>query len=431
MDDGHFFDRDVETLDRERLAERQGRRLGALAAAVAGNEFYGERLAAAGEIRTVADLARVPFTTKRDLVDEQAARPPVGRLATFPPSRYRYFHQTSGTSGTPLRWLDTAEDWAHWARCWGYVFRAAGVTDRDTVFCAFSFGPFVSHWSAIEGARSVGALAISGGGMTSPQRARAIVDNGCTVVLSTPTYALHLAEVAREHGVDLAGSAVRATIHAGEPGASVPNVRRRIEAAWGARCFDHAGATEAGAWGFACAADEGSIHLNEAEFVFEVVNPETLEPAPAGAAGELVVTNLGRTGMPVVRYRTGDLVEPVAEPCACGRTFARARGGVIGRADDMMIVRGVNLYPSAVDDLVRGVPEVVEYEVELRRRAGLSDLAIRVEAAGEGAFAAAAAALADAFRARHSLRVTVEEAPAGSLPRYELKARRYRRVDVE
>jgi phenylacetate-CoA ligase len=430
MDGAHLYDRELETLDRASLAELQSRRLRHLAAAVAGNEFYRERLAVAGDLHGVEDLVRVPFTTKAELVAEQLARPPVGRLATYPLSRYRYFHQTSGTTGAPLRWLDTEEDWAHWVRSWSFVYRGAGVTERDVVFCAFSFGPFVSHWAAIAGARGVGALAISGGGMTSVQRARAIVENRCTVLLSTPTYALHLAEVAREHRVDLTGSDVRVTIHAGEPGASVPNVRRRIEEAWGARSFDHAGATEAGAWGFDCLADDGAIHLNETEFVFEVVDPKTGERSGAGAAGELVVTNLGRTGMPAIRYRTGDLVEPVPEPCSCGRTLARIRGGVIGRADDMMIVRGVNLYPSAVDDVVRGVAGIVEYEVELRRRADLSELAIRIEVADGGELAPVAAALQEAFRARYSLRVTIDEAAAGSLPRYELKAHRYKEIEL-
>lgn len=432
MDGIHFYDRELERLDRARLAELQDGKLGGLARALAGNAFFLDKLRAGGlepgDLGSVGDLARVPFTTKAELVAEQAARPPFGRLPTYPLARYRYLHQTSGTTGAPLRWLDTEEDWAWWVRCWGFVYRGAGVTDEDVVFCAFSFGPFVSHWTAIAGARGVGALAIPGGGQTSPQRLRAIVENRATVVVCTPTYALHLAEVADEHDVDLRASDVRATIHAGEPGASVPNVRRRIEEAWGATCFDHAGATEVGAWAFGCLAGGGAVHLNETEFVFEVVDPATGAPAPDGARGELVVTSLGRTGMPVVRYRTGDLVEITTEPCACGRTLARARGGVLGRADDMLIVRGVNLYPSAVDDVVRGVDGVLEYEVELRRRSEMDDLAIRIES---DAFDRASAAISDAFRLRHSLRVTVEQADRGTLPRYELKARRYKRVDLE
>jgi phenylacetate-CoA ligase len=315
-----------------------------------------------------------------------------------------------------------------WVRCWEYVYRAAGVTAEDVVFCAFSFGPYVSHWTAISGAWECGAMCISGGGMSSEQRLRAIVDNRCTVLVCTPTYALHLAEVAAERRIEIRSSSVRKSIHAGEPGASVPGVKRRIEQAWGATCFDHAGATEVGAWAFDCEAQGGAIHLNENEFIFEVIDPETGDPLGEGERGELVITNLGRAGMPVVRYRTGDLVEMTYEPCDCGRTFARIKGGVLGRADDMMILRGVNLYPSAIDNLLRGAVEVAEYEVEIRRVAGLDDLLLKVEPERGQPFEQIERRIHEAFRTQFNIRVSVEEAAAGSLPRYELKARRYKRV---
>jgi phenylacetate-CoA ligase len=192
-------------------------------------------------------------------------------------------------------------------RCFGYVYGAAGVTDEDIVFCAFSFGPYLSHWAAISGARHIGAISISGGGMNSEQRLNAILANRCTVLVCTPTYALHLAEVARERSIDLVSSTLRVSIHAGEPGASLPNVKRLIEESFGANCFDHAGATEVGPWAFDCGLGDGSIHLNEAEFIFEVVEPGSETTVSEGTQGELVVTNPGRAGMPVLRYRTGDL----------------------------------------------------------------------------------------------------------------------------
>ena len=207
------------------------------------------------------------------------------------------------------------------------VYRGAGVTVDDLVFCAFSFGPYVSHWSGIEGARAVGALALSGGGMHSEQRLQAILENRCTVLVCTPTYALHLAEVAAGLGLDLAASDIRITIHAGEPDASVPNVKRRIEAAWGARCFDPAGATEVGPWAFDCQAEDGAIHLNEVEFFFEVIDPNTGAAVAEGVRGELVITTLERAGMPMLRYRTGDLVELTTEPrCRISRKSRRHCG---------------------------------------------------------------------------------------------------------
>jgi phenylacetate-CoA ligase len=428
----HFYNQQVETLSRDDLRELQDQRLRSLIGELSTNHFYQEKFRAAGfdlsGIECADDLRSLPFTTKQELVDEQLAHPPFGRLLTYPLSRYRYFHQTSGTTGRPLKWLDTEESWQWWLRSWGYVYRAAGVTSDDVVFCAFSFGPYISHWAAISGAWHIGAMCVSGGGMNSEQRLQSILDDRATVIVCTPTYALHLAEAARELRIDLRAIAVRIGIHAGEPGASLPNVKRAIERAWGATCFDHAGATEAGAWAFDCEAQTGAIHLNEAEFIFEVIDPQTGESIGEGQRGELVITNLGRAGMPVLRYRTGDLVELTTEPCPCGRSFARIKGGVLGRADDMIIVRGVNLYPSAIDNLIRGNPLVFEYEVEISRIAGLDELLIRIETADAGSFDEAAHQLTHSFRTAHSIRVSVEHSPAGSLPRYEFKSRRFKRI---
>lgn len=422
----------LQSLPRAQLLAWQEERLRALLSELATNQFYQEKFRAAGlareNVQHATDLQALPFTTKSELAAEQQLYPPYGRLLTYPISRYRYLHQTSGTTGRPLRWLDTAEDWDTFLRGWAEVYRGAGVTEEDLVFCAFSFGPYVSHWSGIEGARAVGAMALSGGGMHSEQRLQAILENRCTVLVCTPTYALHLAEVATGLGLDLAASDIRITIHAGEPGASVPNVKRRIEAAWGARCFDHAGATEVGPWAFDCQAEDGAIHLNELEFLFDVIDPNTGASRAEGERGELVITTLGRAGMPVLRYRTGDLVELTTEPCACGRTLARIKGGVLGRADDMLTVRGVNLYPSAIDDLVRALSGIVEYEVEIRRVAEMDDLLLKIETSQLHSFVEIEQALLAAFRARLNIRVSVAQAEPGSLPRYEFKARRYKRV---
>jgi phenylacetate-CoA ligase len=428
-----FYDHELETSPRDRLRDVQGQKLQHLTSALGRNAFYRDKLGASGiapsNVKSIEALSALPFTTKSELLDEQRAHPPFGRLLTYPLSRYRYFHQTSGTSGRPLKCVDTEEDWEWWRRCWSYVYRSAGVGERDTVFCAFSFGPYLSHWAGISGAWSVGALCISGGGMSSEQRLRTILDNRCTVLLCTPTYALHLAETARERGIDLGSSALRISIHAGEPGASVPNVRKLIQDSFGTTCFDHAGATEVGAWAFDCGFGEGSIHLNEAEFIFEVVEPESGNPLTDGQRGELVITNLGREGMPLLRYRTGDLVEMTADPCACGRHMARIKGGVLGRADDMLIVRGVNVYPSTIDNLVRGIPGVAEYEVEIRRVRGMDDLLIKVETPDDRPFDIVAKSLVHTFRVELNIRVSIEQAACGTLPRYEFKARRYKRVD--
>jgi len=430
----HFTRQQLETLDRHTLGELQDERLRLLMGELATNEFYQAKARAAGielaRIENQEALRALPFTTKAELVEEQAAQPPFGRLLTYPLTNYRYFHQTSGTTGRALKWLDTAQTWDWFARGWETVYRAAGVSANDVVFCAFSFGPYISHWTAMAGVWRVGALGLSGGGMNSEQRLLSILDNRCTVLICTPTYALHLAEVARREGIDLQSSAIRRSIHAGEPGASLPNVKRAIESAWGATCFDHAGATEVGPWAFDCEAQTGAIHLNETEFIFDVIDPQSDAIVGEGERGELVITNLGRGAMPVLRYRTGDLVEMISEPCACGRSFARIKGGVLGRADEMLIVRGVNLYPSAIDDLLRSFAPIIEYEVHIRRVEGMDDLLIKLETPDAISFTEITHAVLHAFRRQFNIRVNVEQAAPGSLPRYEFKARRFKRITL-
>lgn len=230
------------------------------------------------------------------------------------------------------------------------------------------------------------------------------------------------------HGGFSAAGPVRVTIHAGEPGASVANVKARIEAAWGARAVDHAGATEVGAWGFACG-EANHLHVNDEEFIAELLPEETGPALPLAAAGgvsgELVLTNLGRWGSPLVRYRIGDVVRVGRGSCPCGRPSAFLVGGVLGRLDGMVVVRGVNVFPSAVEDLVRGFAEIGEFEVEVDRQRPLAELVVRIEVA-EGAAPRVATALASEIHRRLALRPRVEAAEPGSLPRYELKARRFK-----
>jgi phenylacetate-CoA ligase len=426
----HLYDPQLEALDRPGLMQHQLLRLQALLEEVLpNNAFYTAKLGARVSINSLDDLRQLPFTTKAELAEDQAAQPPFGTNLTYALNHYVKVHQTSGTTGkAPIRWLDTDESWSWWARCWAHVYTGAGVGPGDRVFFAFSFGPFIGFWAAYEGARTVGALAIPGGGMQTEQRLQTLLELDATVLCCTPTYGLRLAEVARETGVDLANSPIRATIHAGEPGASVPSVRTRIEETYGARCFDHTGMTELGATGFTCEAQTG-VHLIESEFIFEVIDPTTGEPVPAGSQGELVATNLGRAGMPLIRYRTGDLVQLEVDPCRCGRTFARMAGGILGRADDMLVVRGVNVFPSSIEGVLREFPEVAEFRVEVATRRSMAEVRVLLELApnvAEGPLVAER--VAERLHRRLLLRVPCELVPAGSLPRFELKARRVVRV---
>ncbi|MGH7332034.1 MAG: phenylacetate--CoA ligase family protein [Candidatus Rokuibacteriota bacterium] len=417
-----MYDRRLETLSREALRAHQWERVRALAgAALAGNGFLRRTWRAVG-IRSAADLgtwddfARLPFTGKAEFVADQAAHPLFGTNLTYPLERYVRVHQTSGTTGPPVRWLETQESWDWWARCWGFVLAGAGVTAADRVFFPFSFGLFIGFWAGFEGARALGALAIPGGGQDSVARLAWMEALGVTVLVCTPSYALHLVAVARERGIPLPKLPVRLTIHAGEPGAGIPSVRARLEEAWGARAFDHAGMTEVGAYGYECEEQTG-LHVNEAEFIAEVIDGATGAPAPQG---ELVLTNLGRVGSPAVRYRTGDRVRRDDRACPCGRSFMKLAGGILGRLDDMLIVRGVNVFPSAIEDIVRRFPAVDEFQIEVSSREEQDELRVCLDAP-EGIDASR---VQEALRLGLGIRVEVVAVPPRSLPRFELKARR-------
>jgi len=378
------------------------------------NAFWRARL---HDVRGWDDFERLPLTEKSELVADQASHAPFGTNLTYPLERYVRMHQTSGSSGDrPLRWLDTAESWAWWERIWAeHVYGAAGVTAADRIFFAFSFGPFIGFWSAFGGAQRLGALCISGGAMTSEQRVRNMIDLGATVLMSTPTYALRLADVASDLAVNLPAGSIRTTIHAGEPGASIPSTRAAIEAAYSASCFDHTGMTELGPTGFSCSARDG-VHLVESEFIFEVSDD-----------GELIATNLGRWGMPLIRYRTGDRVVASRSPCSCGSPFLKLAGGIQGRVDDMLTVRGVNLFPSQVEDIVRRYPEVTEFVIEHRRDRRMDEVAVLVETSvPDFSTERIEADLRQALGVRLDCRVVA----SGTLPRSELKARRIVRVDL-
>lgn len=388
------------------------------------NPFYGRKLAAVGcsiEPASLADFsARFPFTTKAELVADQAANPPYGSNLTDPLARYTRCHQTSGTTGAPLRWLDTTESWSAMTDDWLEVFRAAGVTAGDRVLFAFSFGPFLGFWLAFEAGQRLGALCFAGGGMSSSVRLRLLFENGCTALCCTPTYALHLAEVAAQEGLDLRQCQVRTLVVAGEPGGSQPVLRAKLSALWnGARVFDHHGMTETGPVTHEIADRPGYLRVLTRSFFAEIVNPGTGVPVEAGQPGELVLTTLRRIGSPLIRYRTGDLVRGSAEP----GPVTVLEGGILGRVDDMVIVRGVNVYPSALDQLVREVPEIAEYRVTYDTRDAMAELSLEVEASPT-----VAAALSHRIHDALALRVPVREVAAGSLPRFELKARRWRRL---
>jgi phenylacetate-CoA ligase len=378
------------------------------------NAFQRPKVGAAGELATLADFtARFPLTTKAELAADFAAHPPYGSNLTFPREHYTRLCQTSGTSGRPLAILDTPESWDWMLGNWATIYEAGGVRRGDRVYFAFSFGPFLGFWTAFEAAARYGCLCIPGGGLSSAARLRAIAAHEAQVLCCTPTYAMHLAEVAAREGIAITGTMKKIFV-AGEPGGSVPSVRSRISEAWhGAEVLDHYGLTEVGPVAYQVSGEPDVLWINEDRYFAEVLDPQTLQPAPEGEVGELVLTSLGRAAWPLLRYRTGDL--------ARRRSDGALEGGILGRADDMVVVRGVNVYPAAVDAVARAIPEILEYRVTVNLQRQLAELSIEAESTTEEAAQQLERALTDAF----TLRIPVARVPRDTLPRFELKARRW------
>jgi phenylacetate-CoA ligase len=406
-----------------------------LATVLDSNSFYSAKLRSAQLVSAISTLeqfiSRVPFTRKEDLVGDQRLHPPYGTNLTYPLDRYSRFSQTSGTTGQPLRWLDTTESWDWMVGNWVRVFEAAQVSGQDCVFFAFSFAPFLGFWTAFEAATRIGCLSIPGGGLSSSARLRIMLENGATVLCCTPTYAIRLAEVAAEEKLDLSQLRLKAIIVAGEPGGSLPAMRTRIEHLWnGARVRDHHGMTETGPVTYACPKQDDVLHVIESAFFCEVINSETGQEVNSGETGELVLTNLGRLGSPLLRYRTGDLVQTVkGRPCMCGSYETALQGGIRGRVDDVIVIRGVNLYPSAVEEIVRSNRHVVEYQVEVEAGTALSALRLRIEVSPEcGDGASLAKRLESSLRNAFALRIPVTVVPGGTLPRSEMKSKHWVRV---
>ena len=398
----------------------------------AGNKFYKARLERAGIDKKIGSLAefseKMPFTTKMDLVWDREEAPPYGTNLTYPFSEYSRYTHSSGTTTAPLPWLDTTASWSAMLDCWDQVFEAAEVGSEAVVFFAFSFGPFLGFWTAFESATRRGNLSIPGGGISSLARLQAIATHKASVLCCTPTYALRLGELleeVRDTDEIFAEVALKKIIVAGEPGGSIPEVRDRLSELWGgAQIFDHHGMTEVGPVTFEHIRHPLNLCVIEGSYYAEIIDRETHQEVESGQRGELVLTTLTRTACPLLRYRTGDLVQKsYFEGGLC------LDGGILGRVDEMVVIRGVNVYPTAVEKIIRRFPEVAEFQVRQTTRQSMAELEVSIEP-HEGAEAQQLAekvgrALHDAF----TLRIPVQLTEPGSLPRFEFKSKRWVREE--
>jgi phenylacetate-CoA ligase len=378
-------------------------------------------------IRTLDDLRRLPFTTKEDLRDNQQQRPPWGDVLAVPLADVVRVHLTSATTGRPLAFLDTAEDWYGFYHSYARSLHAFGVRRTDMVMAAFSYGPWIGYWSGFYAAQDLGCLVYPVGGLSTEQRLDALLTYPITVLGCTPSYALFLAEAATRKGIDLAkDTKLRITWHTGEPGASIPATRAKIEAAFGGRAYDLPGLTEIAAWGFECEARTGLTHVHE-DYVYPEVLDEHGQAVKPGERGELVFTSLYRKAMPLLRYRTRDVVQLADRRCPCGRTLVAFEGGVLARVDDMKKVRGIIVYPRRIEELVRPHRDVDEFQIVFRRVDGLDDILIRLDpspALAHDERTRLSTALATDLQLGLGIRVSVEVGEPGCLPRWDHKARR-------
>lgn len=410
--------RRLEALEPEAQAEYQLTKLNELLSTILPhNRLYAEKLSGVAlPLTSLDDLARFPFTFK----DELSAKHGEDFAAnlTWPVERYVRYHRTSGTRGRPMVVLDTAEDWEWWIDTWQFMLDAADVTASDRVMMAFSFGPFIGFWSAHDACIARGALVIPSGGLNTVARLDLMRASRATVVFTTPSYALHMAEVAQKNGHRPDHFHVERIVVAGEPGGSVPAVRERIEAAWGARVIDHAGASEVGPWGYGDREQRG-LRVIESSFLAEFLAVDSGQPATEGELAELVLTTLGRHGSPVIRYRTGDLVRPTWNTPDENR-FVLLEGGVLGRADDMMVIRGVNVFPTSVEQILLSFPEVVEWRMTAHTVGNMDALTVEVEDRLNQP-----ERIAQELKLRLGLKVEVRGVDLGVLPRFEGKGKRF------
>jgi phenylacetate-CoA ligase len=385
-----------------------------------------------GDLNKFEDIQKIPKTDKGMLREVQKRPPfPYGDILSVPIEDVTTFRQTSGTTGTPVYQADTCQDWEWWAECWSYILYAQGYRDTDRVFIPFGYNIFVAFWAGHYAAEKIGCEVVPGGVLNTEARALKMQELKCTAFMATPTYVLALAETAKKMGIDpVKDLFIRRITCAGEPGASIPATKKRIEEVWGCKVYDHIGATEIGAWSYECTSQPGGLHVNDAFFLVEIEDIETgkIIDEP-GKNGKMLITAFDRVGKPCIRFDSKDVIRWADHTCECGRTFRMIDGGVVGRADDITKVKGVLLAPTAIEEVVRSFPELGdEYEVVVSKAGDVDDILLKVEMSSWHAEKKdiILARLQDQLRLKTNLGYRIEVRPQGSLPRYQVKAHRFK-----
>ncbi len=399
--------------------------------------FYRKRYKKAGvtyeDLKSKEDISHLPIITKEDFLSGQIGMDPFpyGSLLGVPVEEVIRFHQTTGTTGVPLRVADTSSDWEAYSESWAMLLYSSGLRASDRVYIPSPYHFFIAFWGGHCGVQKLGAEVIPGGQVSSQQRVQEMKELKCTATICTPTYALRLAEIAKKNGIDPVKDIPIKTIFClGEPGASIPATKRRIEMAWGAKVYNVCGSTEAPLWAFECEVQK-DLHLNESSFLVEILNPVTFQPTEPGESGMVVITNLKRFAMPFIRVNLKDLAKLSFEQdiCSCGRTWRRIDGGIIGRMDFLTKVRGVLFLPTSVEEAVRKVPQLGdEFEIVVKRENDYDRIIVSAEVLPEyqNDKKEIAKRVLRELRQVVQLRCELELRDFGSLPRNKGKSRRFK-----
>ena len=433
--DERFWNKLTQTASREVLDERHLVRIRHMVGWAYENSplhrrIYDDAGVKPADIRTWDDYHhRLPFTDKPDYLQDQEAQPSgVGGTALSQEHWQQYFH-TTGTTGRFLNEVFTQYEMQKAGTQYCYGLWDHGVRPGDSMYFCFNWGSWIGLWSFYWGARDLGLKVISGGGLSTLERVEQIRKHKPTVVVATPTYLLHLADVALENGLDLRDSGVAMVAGGGEAGLSISATRARVSERWNVaeRIMDAYGVGEALFIGQACRDAGGGVHVIEDMTHSYVVDPESGEPTAAGEIGEHVLTSYGRFAQPFIKYRTHDLVRlEDGSSHGCGWTFGFMPGVVLGRADFMVTIRGVNVYPTAVENLLGDIQGLSNhYELHITREdSGYDRMLVKVEATATVPHPSLEAALNEHLRKSIGVRLETEILPAEALPRYELKSKR-------
>ncbi|MCK5310852.1 MAG: phenylacetate--CoA ligase family protein [Desulfobacteraceae bacterium] len=383
-----------------------------------------------GDINSLDDIRKIPKVEKSMMQTIQNKDPfPYGDALCVPLEEVSIFRQTSGTTGQPVYQPDTWQDWEWWSECWAYILWSQGYRPKDRVFIPFGYNIFVAFWAGHYAAEKLGCEVVPGGVLDTQARLLKIQELSATAMMATPTYILRMADVAKNKlGIDPSKLSIDKITCAGEPGAGIPSTKKRMQNAFGAKVYDHSGATEIGAWSFECSDQPNGMHVNEAMFLVEIEDIETgkIIDEP-GKSGKMIVTALDRIAQPCIRFDSKDVIEWDSETCSCGRTFRLIKGGVQGRADDITKVKGVLLSPAAIEEVVRSIDGLGdEFEIIVDKQGDIDRIKLKVELMPDASKEQLEEKLKDQLRLKTNLGYLIEYYDYGQLPRYEVKAKRFK-----